>query len=106
MLATSSISLERDIEVDTFVKELVQYAIKDFFSFLEYCPTSILKGRSFVSIVVLLNHHVTVIESIGGKEKAAPYKIIMAQLQDYVEALSNIYSTNNLKWLKPLLKDY
>lgn len=30
---TSSMSLEEDIEIDTFVGELLQYAIKDFFLF-------------------------------------------------------------------------
>lgn len=67
MPTASSISLVRNAEVDPFAEELLQYAIKDFLSFLKYYVTSILKGTSFASTAISLNHYVVGIESIGGK---------------------------------------
>lgn len=94
VLVTLPMPLERDAKVDIFVEELLQYVIKVFFSFFEYCVTSILKGRSFASIATLLNHYTTSIEKISGKEKATPYKLIVTQLQNYAGALLKICGTN------------
>lgn len=65
-------------EVDTFVKELLQYVIKDFFFFLEHCINVILKGRSFTYVANLLDNYIDGIKSIGREENVAPYKVIMA----------------------------
>lgn len=72
--------LVAETEVDTLIVELLKYSIKDFFSFLEYCVNIILEGRSFAYIANLLNNYIIGIECIGGEERVAPYKAIMAQL--------------------------
>lgn len=93
MPATSSKPVGEEVEV-MFVDELLQYAIKDFFSFLELCVNVILKGKSFVFIANFLNNYIISIESIGAEEKAVPYKAIMAQLQSNAKALSKTHSTD------------
>lgn len=94
MPITPSIPSIEDTKVDTFIDELLQNTIKDFFSFLEHCVNVILKGRSIASISNLLNNYIIVIESVGGEEKVAPYKVIMAQLYSNIEALSKTHSTD------------
>lgn len=80
MPTTSLMAVEGDAEVDTFVEEIIQYAIKDSFFFFKHCVNATLNGRSFASIANLLNHYIAGIKSIDREEKAAPYKAIVAQL--------------------------
>lgn len=77
-LTTTPMQVGDEEEVDTFVKELLQYVIKDFFFFLEHCINVILKGRSFTYVANLLDNYIDGIKSIGREENVAPYKVIMA----------------------------
>lgn len=51
-------------------------------------------ARSFTSIATRLNYYIIGIASVGGEERIAPYKLIMAQLQIYTETLSKIYTAD------------
>lgn len=89
-----------DTKVDTFVDDLFQYAINDFFSFMEHCMNVILQGWSLASITYLLNHYIVGIASIGGEEKEAPYRVIMDKLKSDAEALSKTRNTVKFNIIK------
>lgn len=61
---------------------------------MDHCIDVILTGRSFISIVNLLNNYIVNIESASGEEKAAPYRAIMDQMQSDAKPLLNACNTN------------
>lgn len=66
----------------------------------------ILNRRSFASIATLLNHYILGIASVGGEERVAPYRIMMAQLQNYADILLKIQSANKSKMVEATFKRF
>lgn len=91
-------------KIDAINDELFQYAIKDFLSFLDQLINVIFNGKSFASVVNLLNNYISGIGSVSGEENVAPYKAIMARLQNYAEVLLTIGSADKSKMIRATFK--